>query len=749
VSKSLGKALEGLSKGLSSKGLVGELGKGLFGFLGKFIGVSSGIVNAISEVADRGDSGKDTSNKACDNLCENITKTIDQCINSILSKTTSNASDKVSNDSTNKETSNTPAEGSGGKTGGGFVSSLGKVLSRVLGRVLSSGSSLVGVLFKGISKTLGTVFTKITGKRDKTAADTDSSKLGQPGSPSPPKDVDTRAFDGIKRLFVSLGKVTKPLQLGIKGLISVFRVAAKTFQVSTRTGESLVILGILLAKTFTSILSSANSLVSGLASLPSSIGSASSKIGSIGSTILDTFTGIPNQLQSAFGGVISMIKSYSPAEAKQIEVAFGRLRATIGQILAPIAPMISNIVLNVARIIKDGASQIDIKGVFKWVVFFMSLTVGTVIAGVKLLVGIIRKLRGGLQGGLQGILSVISSLLGKAIQIVVKLLGWLLRQLPTWLSMLPRYLLQFISWLLTQLPDWLKTLSENLAELLGNLIVGLGTAIIDYLPNLLNDLLGLLDSLLLFVKKAFWNFVYGIPEIFSKLGTMVWEALKNALPGWAKRMLGISGSSSQAQAQPQQQGVSLNQLSTPEGVMKGAESFLKGIGLDEVGSVFGDMSKMFGGLFQKPEDEDLPFEAKEATTGTIEELGKKAREAALGVSGDPQKVTAESSKQTSDNTKAIRDSMHLLVTNNSSEDIARLVREAEVSNKSIQVLSKTSNEGVEVDKREKMKLEMSIRDMVYEQQKTNRLLMRMAYGQREIVEIERQREFGFQRAKHA
>jgi hypothetical protein len=313
--------------------------------------------------------------------------------------------------------------------------------------------------------------------------------------------------------------------------------------------------------------------------------------------------------------------------------------------------------------------------------------------------------------------------------------------------MLPRYLLQFISWLLTQLPDWLKTLSEYLVELIGDLLIGLGKAIVEYLPQLGHEIVNLLSSILVFVKKAFWNFVYGIPDMFSKLGTMIWDALKSALPGWIKRRLGISDSSEQAQTQ--QQGVSLKQLSTPEGVMKGAESFFKGIGLDEVGSVFGDMSKMFSGMLQKPDDSDLPFEAGGVTTGSIEDLGKKAREAALGVSGDPQKVTAESSKQTSDNTKAIRDSMQVLVTNNASEDIARLVREAEVSNKSIQVLSKTSNEGVEVDRREKMKLEMSIRDMIYEQQKTNRLLMRMAYGQREIVEIERQREFGFQRAKHA
>ena len=902
VSRSLGKALGGLSKGLSVKGLGGDLGKSLFSILGKFVSVSKGIINAIGEAANPGGSRKDIGGGACENLCKNITETINQCINNNLSKTSNNVSNKASNESVEKDISKTTTEGTGDKAGGGFLGNLGKVLLKVIGKFFSFGiskstskessetgsedisktisevsgknrsesvsetlssvfsgilsrvynntlgkvlgrvfrgrasvsqdkgssevakegssetpgegsenigktlaksvssvlsgvtkvvksfvgaignrfigtiskvySSILGestksisrenysstegkqssstsskiyisTLFKGISETLGGFFTKITSKENKTTTDKDSGKLGQPDSLSAPKDIDTRAFDVIKRLFVSLGKVTKPLQLGIKGLISVFRVASKTFLVSTRVGESLVILGVLLAKAFTGILSSASSLVSGLASLPSSISNASSKIGSIGSTILDTFTGIPGQLQSAFSGAISMIKSYSPAEAKQIEIAFGRLRATIGQVLAPIAPMISNIVLNVARIIKDSTSQIDIKGVFKWIVFFMSLTIGTVIAGIKLLVVIIRKLRGGLQGGFQGILSVISSLLGKAIQIVVKLLGWLLRQLPTWLSMLPRYLLQFISWLLTQLPDWLKTLSEYLVELIGDLLIGLGKAIVEYLPQLGNEIVNLLSSILVFVKKAFWNFVYGIPDMFSKLGTMIWNALKSALPGWIKRRLGISDSSEQAQ--PQQQGVSLKQLSTPEGIMKGAESFFKGIGLDEVGSVFGDMSNMFSRLFEKPDDSDLPFEAGGVTTGSIEDLGKKAREAALGVSGDPQKVTAESSKQTSDNTKAIRDSMQLLVTNNANEDIARMANEASKSNKAIQVLNKTNEERVDIDRREKLKLEMSIDEMVYQQQKTNRILMRMAYGQKEMVEMERQKNFGYNR----
>jgi len=717
VSRSLGKVLIGLGKDLFGKGLVGELGGSLFSALGKSIGISKDIAKAKGEASNRGNSPK------------------------------------------------------------------------------------------GIGKILGGVFTKIIGKRNNSIEGKDNNKLDQAGSSVVPKD--TRTFSVINRLFVSLGKVTKPLQPVVKRLISVFSIAGKTLRFFIGIGTSLITLGFRLVKSFVGILASVGSLVSGLSSLPSSIVRASQKISSIGSTILDTFTGIPNKLESAFGGIISLIRSYSPAEAKQIEIAFGRLRATIGQILTPLAPMISNIALNIARIIKDASSQIDIKGLFKWIVFLMSLTVGIVIAVVKLVIKIIEKIRSIFQGGGQDIASslmelqdkilglvasiwqsildlvaswlpkvleylstaipvliqsivpliqrgitILGPVIRKGLDILVKALGWLLRQLPSWLVMLRQQIIQFISYLLTQLPDWLMTLGEYLVQLLADLLIGLGTAILEYLPNLFDDLIKLLESLWVFVKRSFLNFIYSVPRMFLNLGNMVWNALKSSLPWWLKRSLGISDSSDQypeqltpGQTQGQEQGISLNKLSTPEGAMQGIANFLKGAGLGEVGSVFDDMSKMFSGLFEKPDDRDLPFESKGVTTGSIEDLGKKAREAALGVSGDPQKITAESSKQTSDNTKAIRDSMQILVTNNASDDIARIVQQAEATNKSIQVLNRASKESINVDKQEKMRLEMSIDEMVYQQQKTNRLLMRMVYGQKEIVEIERQREFGYQRAK--
>jgi len=551
------------------------------------------------------------------------------------------------------------------------------------------------------------------------------------------------------------------------------------------------------------------------------------KVSSIGQTILDTFTGIPGKLESMFGGITSLIKSYSPAQAKQIEIAFGQLRATMGRVLVPLAPMIRNIVLNIAKFIKDGASKIDVKSVFKWIVFFMFLTVGVIIAGVKLVIKIVEKVRGfietirnAFQSGGQGIVSflmtiqekilglvaafwgwilnlistwlpkilgflseaipaiiqslfpmvkrgieILGPLVKQALDIIVQALGWLLQQLPSWLAMLWQQIIQFVSYLITQLPDWLMQLGEYVVQLIADLAIGIGTAILEYLPKLWDELLNLLESLWVFLKKSVTNFIYGIPRMFSNLGTMIWNGLKNKLPGWAKRLLGISSSpeeSTPVEQQPQQQapqqqaktqggdskqgGVAglLNKIGTPEGMMQGIANFFNDLGLEDVGAVFGDMSNMFQKLFEEPGDtSDLSFEAKEGTTTSIEDIGKKAREAALTVNEDPQKRTAEATEQTSHNTSAIQQGLQALAGALAGGGLNQLAQQADANAKAIQALHKTNKEGVDNSKQEQIVIVKGIEAMIQHQAITNELLMRMANSQQQAVEIERSKTYSF------
>jgi len=357
----------------------------------------------------------------------------------------------------------------------------------------------------------------------------------------------------------------------------------------------------------------------------------------------------------------------------------------------------------------------------------------------------------------------------QALDIIVQALGWLLRQLPSWLAMLWQQIIQFVSYLLTQLPDWLMQLGEYVVQLLADLAIGIGTAILEYLPKLWDELLNLLDSLLVFLKKAITNFIYGIPRMFSNLGTMIWNGLKNKLPDWAKRLLGISSSPEESapveQTQQQQKttegagskqggdakqggggGGLLDKLGTPEGVMQGIANFFNDLGLEDVGAVFGDMSNMFQKLFEEPEDtSDLSFEAKEGTTTSIEDIGKKAREAALTVNEDPQKRTAEATKQTSQNTNAIQQGLQALAGALAGSGLNQLAQQADANAKAIQALNKTNKEGVEAGKQEQIVLVKGIDAMARRQEIANDLLMQMANSQRMMAEMERSKNYSFSR----
>jgi len=539
------------------------------------------------------------------------------------------------------------------------------------------------------------------------------------------------------------------------------------------------------------------------------------KVSSIGQTILDTFTGIPGKLESMFGGITSLIKSYSPAQAKQIEIAFGQLRATMGRVLVPLAPMIKNIVLNIAKLIKDGASKIDIKKVFKWIVFFMFLTVGVIIAGVKLVIAIIQKIRSIFQGGGQGIVAflldlqkkiftivaavwrwildflktigpqiaafigqifdsigpliqqaveMLGPIIGEALDLIVQAFGWLLRQLPSWIGKLLELLLQGVTWLIQQLPGWLMKLGEYALDLLLDLAEGLVNAIVEYVPKLWDQLLNLLESLWESVKQSWRNFINYLPEAISKIANRI----LNILPGWAKRLLGISGSSGgEEQTPPQQQppqqqqeqqktktkggeekqgggGGFLDKLGTPEGAMQGIANFFNDLGLEDVGAVFSDMSNMFQKMFEEPGDtSDLSYEAKEGTTTSIEDIGKKAREAALTVNEDPQKRTAEATEQTSQNTSAINQGLQALAGALAGGGLNQLAQQADANAKAIQALHKTNKEGVEAGKQDQVVMVKGIEAMLQQQTVTNELLMRMANSQKQAVEIERSKTYSF------
>jgi len=625
----------------------------------------------------------------------------------------------------------------------------------------------------------------------------------------------------LKSLLVSLASILNPIKLlhnAIKLLYNAVKVAIKIIYkmvvAIVRLSYSIIKLTIKLSRVIiTSLFHLARSIVSIFQSL----------FGKVMKFAFAAFAAF-----ATFSSITSMIRSYSPARAKQIEVAFGQLRATIGEILAPLAPMIRNMIINIAKFIKQGASKIDIKTAFKWLVFFMFFTVGVIIAVVKLVIRIVERIRSLFHSSGEGVASFVESLWKKILELVatvgkrilellrafvprvigflqgfipkliaslgpmvqqaaemlgplikegldllVQALSWIVRNLPSWLMIALKYLIQAFRWIVKQLPGWLKTLGEILIHLAQELLLGIRDAIVEYWPEVRDELIGLLEDLWEVVKKAFWDFIYSVPEMFSNLGSMIWRAIKSALPSWAKSLLGIEdsgetsdtgqgdfsgstgagGSFGDSSDSTKLEGLDkgkdtegfMSKLGTPEGAMRGVAEFFKELGLEDVGEVFSDMANLFEGLFKDTGNLGLAFEAKEAKSTTLEDIGKQARQAALGANKKPEEVTAEATEETARNTSVIGENMQGLVSALSGGGLARLAQEAEANARAIQILNRTNKQGVEAGKQEQMVIITGIDAMTQRQELTNELLMRITNSQKLVADIERSKNYSFSR----
>jgi hypothetical protein len=662
--------------------------------------------------------------------------------------------------------------------------------------------------------------------------------------------------------FLSLTKNIKPLQLGGLKLSKVFQFLGKGV-------KSLNVSGLASA-------SSINDLSSSLIGMIPVIGETAQKfIGfaeGIANTVVNTLTGLPNFLQSKFGGIISLVKSYSPAQAKQVEIAFGQMRATIGRYLVPLAPMIRNIVLNVTKFVKDGLSKINVKKAFKWIVFLMFLAVGIVIGTVKLIIRVINGIREFFSGGLRGMASKIWNFLQSVLAWIVKWTGYLLRKIPSWLVLLIKYILRGLGWLLKQIPGlmvWglkelpgaLKRLAIYIVGLVKDLVIGIVHAVVYYLPQIGEEIINFLADAWESIKQGWRELIDWVVDSFKSLANSIWEALKSILPDWlvsglesvgnfisdawegitgfvsdvwdgAKQLAsdignfvsnaadavgeaaqqlwneakdlvpdsikedissawntiteGVSsiwnwfdrtfstgsekvGQSSQPpqeqpppeqpQAQEQQgqtqaqtegssQGATqqgAKESGTPESMLQGVADFFNELGLEDFGSFFGDMANMFEGLFKDVDTSDFSFEAKEGVQSSIEDIGKQARQAALGANKKPEEKTAEATKETSQNTSAIKESTQGLVSTFSGKEFTKLAQEADANAKAIELLNKTNREGVEAGEREKMVIIEGFDALAQKQELTNELLMRMANSQKLIADMERSKNYSFSR----
>jgi hypothetical protein len=184
---------------------------------------------------------------------------------------------------------------------------------------------------------------------------------------------------------------------------------------------------------------------------------------------------------------------------------------------------------------------------------------------------------------------------------------------------------------------------------------------------------------------------------------------------------------------------------TPESMLQGVADFFNELGLEDFGAVFSDMANMFEGLFKDVDTSDLSFEAKEGVTSSLEDIGKQARQAALGANKKPEEKTAEATEKTSENTGSIQESMQGLVSAFPVDGFAKLAQEADANAKAIDLLNKTNREGVEASEREKMVIIEGFDSLAKKQELTNELLMRMANSQKLIADMERSKNYSFSR----
>jgi len=711
----------------------------------------------------------------------------------------------------------------------------------------------VGSVAKGVGRGLGKSLGRGSGSDD--GESSDKGLLGLLGNP----------LKKIGSSFLSLTKNIKPLQFGTQKLSKVFQFlgkGTKSLNVSSLASASSI-----------------NDLSSSLIGMIPIVGKTAQQFvafaESIATTVVNTLTSLPNFLQSKFGGIVSLVKSYSPAQARQVEIAFGQMRATIGRYLVPLAPMIRNLVINITKFVKGGLSKIDIKKAFKWIVFLMFLAVGIVIGAVKLIIRIINGIREFFSSGLRGMASKIWNFLQKVLEWIVKWTGYLLRKIPSWLVLLIKYILKGLGWLLKQIPGlfvWglkelpgaLKRAAIYIVGLVKDLVVGIVHAVVYHLPQIGEEIINFLWDAWESIKQGWNELIDWVVDSFKSLANSIWEALKSILPSWLVSGLetvggwisdaweGITGfvsdvwegakqlasdigdfvsnaadavgeaakqlwndakdlvpdsikedissawntitegvssiwnwfdrtfstgsekvgqpsqppqeqtpseqpqpqAQEQAQVQEQakvedsdqgtaQQGA--KESGTPESMLQGVADFFNELGLEDFGAVFSDMANMFEGLFKDVDTSDLSFEAKEGTTSSLEDIGKQARQAALGANKKPEEKTADATQKTSENTGAIEENMQGLVSALRIDGFAKLAQEADANAKAIELLNKTNKEGIEAGEREKMVIIEGFDALAQKQELTNELLMRMVNSQKLIADMERSKNYSFSR----
>lgn len=210
-----------------------------------------------------------------------------------------------------------------------------------------------------------------------------------------------QSLRGLSLVSLALSRITKPITSSFSRLQKLLTSHSKTLknqEVQQRKwGKSAQNSSVVLRNwgdTITSINSRFSRAVVSLKNLGQSIYDVSM----YGFQAKDKLLGFGNTIASA-------IRSYSPAQAKQIEVAMGRFRATVGMVLAPAVGEISNLFVNLSKKLIALSKKMDLKKIIKWAVFGLLVTIiaglvltfGLLVGGIVAVVGIV----GGFIRGLQ------------------------------------------------------------------------------------------------------------------------------------------------------------------------------------------------------------------------------------------------------------------------------------------------------------------------------------------------------------